>query len=76
MRVFLVAGFIRDAEMVFGARACFVERRTILRHPKDKRFGTPYFAVYRYFPEARKKQLDRVTTRGCGNYGGLTNDKG
>ena len=39
----------------------------MLHHPKDKRFGTPYvIAVDRYFPEARKEQLDRVTARGCG----------
>ena len=66
--VLLCKGFVWDAEMVFGARVRFVERRTILHHPEDKRFGTPYaIAVDRYFPEARKKQLDRVTARGCGN---------
>ena len=49
-------GFVWDAEMVFGARACFVERRTILHHPRDKRFGTPYvIAIDRYSSEARKE---------------------
>ena len=47
--------------MVFGARTCFVERRTILNHPKNKRFGTLYVIVVDcYFPEAKKKQLGRV----------------
>ena len=41
-----------------------------LHHPKDKRFGALYvIAVDRYFPETRKKQLDGVTVRGCGNWG-------
>ena len=31
----LRGGFVWDAEMVLGARACFDERRTILHHPKD-----------------------------------------
>ena len=34
-----------------------------LHPPNGKKFGTPYFiAVDRYFREAKKKQLDRVTT--------------
>ena len=58
----LRGGSVWDAEMVLGARACFVER-TILYHPKNKRFGKPYvIAVDRCFPKARKKQLGWVTT--------------
>ena len=37
-----------------------------IHHLESKQFGTTYFiAVDRYFPEARKKQLDQVTTGLC-----------
>ena len=36
--------------MVFEARTRSVERRTVLHHPKNSRYGTPYIiAVDRYF---------------------------
>ena len=69
-------GFVWDDEMVFGARTCFAELRTILHHPKDKQFGTPYaIAVHRCLPEARKKLLNRVTSQSCGNCDGYTDGK-
>ena len=60
----------------------FVEQRTASPSSmKGKQFGTPYvIPVKRYFPEARKNQLDWVirqslTLRGCGNCEGRTVDK-
>ena len=72
----------------FGTLRCiqslsvFVERRTASSSSENgKQFGTQYvFAVNRCFPEAKKKQLARVsrqsyTARGCENYEGRTDGK-